>query len=93
MTTLLSFFDFIVLVVLVVHVTRTVRKEAVGSGSLVLSICIALVVVTFAIVSFSAFVGLATQSSTLTRIALFLVLIVISALIGFSWSDKPSRTE
>jgi hypothetical protein len=93
MATLLSTFDLIVLVLLVVHVIRTVRREALGSGSQLLSIFVALVVVTFAIVSLGELVGLARESSTFTQIVFLLILLGMSALIGFSWSDKPSRSE
>jgi len=94
MTALLSILDLIVLVLLVVHVISTVRRGASDSGSRLLSIFIGLVVITFAIVSFSAYVGLARESSALTRIILpLLILLVVMALIGFSWSDRPSPSE
>ena len=90
MGTLLGILDFIVLLLLVVQVPRTVWKEQPYSfGSLLLSIFIALALIVFAMVSSAAFLGLVETSSSLTRGILLVVLLGIAALLRFSWAGKP----
>jgi hypothetical protein len=91
MTTLLSIVDFIVLLLLVVQVLRTVRKEQPqGSGSLVLAICLAPVLIIFGIVSISAYMGLVEVVSSLTQGVLLVVLLGMAALLGLSWAGKAA---
>ncbi len=90
MGTLLGVLDFIVLLLVVVHVPRTVwKKQPHGSGSLLMSIFIALALIVFAFVSFAAYMGLVGVSSSLTR-GIFLVLILgMAVLLRLSWVGKP----
>jgi hypothetical protein len=91
MGTLLMILDFIVLLLLVVQLPRTVWKEQPqGVGSLLLSIFIALAVIVFAIVSFGAFLGLVAGSSSLMRGIFLLVLLGIAAVLRLSWGGKPA---
>lgn len=91
MNTLLSILDFVVLLLLVALVPRTVWKEhPQGTGSLVLSIFIALAVIVFGIVSFSAYLGLIDVSSSLTHGIFVLVLLGMAGLLHLSWRAKPS---
>ena len=90
MGTLLSIADFVVLLLLVVLVLRTMWRELPrDSGSLVLSICVSVVLLVFAIVSFSAYIGLVEVSSLLTQGIFLVVLLVMAALIRLSWTAKP----
>jgi len=90
MGTLLSIADFVVLLLLVVLVLRTMWRELPrDSGSLVLSICVSVVLIDFAIVSFSAYIGLVEVSSSLTQGIFLVVLLVMAALIRLSWTAKP----
>ena len=91
MGTLLGIVDFIVLLLLVVQVPRTVWKEQPqGFGSRLLSIFIALALIVFAIVSFAAFFGLVEVSSSLTRGIFLVVLLGMAALLRLSWVGKPA---
>jgi hypothetical protein len=90
MGTLLSIADFVVLLLLVVLVLRAMWRELPrDSGSLVLSICVSVVLLVFAIVSFSAYIGLVEVSSLLTQGIFLVVLLVMAALIRLSWTAKP----
>jgi hypothetical protein len=63
MGSLLSIVDVVVLLLLVILIPRTVWKELPrGTGSLVLSICVSLVLIIFALVSFASFLGLVRTS-------------------------------
>ena len=91
MGTLLGILDLIVLLVLVVLIIRTVWKEQPqGSGSLLLSIFIALALIVFAIVSFAAYLGLVEVSSSLTRGIFLLILLGLAALLRLAWAGKPA---
>lgn len=91
MGTLLAIVDFIVLLLLFVVTLRTAWKEQIqGSGSLVLSICLALAFAVFAIVSFSAYLGLVEASSSVMQGIFLLVLLVMAALLRLSWFQKPA---
>ena len=90
MGTLLGIVDFIVLLLLVVQVPRTVWKEQPHDfGSLLLSIFIALALIVFAIVSFAAFLGLVQASSSLMRGIYLLVLLGMAAVLRLSCVGKP----
>jgi hypothetical protein len=89
MGTLLNILDFLVVCLLVLSVLRVVWKELQpGSGSLILSICLALVLAIFAIVSLTAYMGLVDVSSTFTRAIFLLILLVMAALLRSAWSSK-----
>ena len=86
MGTLVSIADFIVLLLFVVYIPRVVRRD---SGSLLLSTLIALAVVIFAIVSFTATAGLIAATSSLTRGIVLVVLLGMAALVRLSEASKP----
>ena len=86
MGTLVSIVDFIVLLLFVVYIPRVVRRD---SGSLVLSILIALAVVIFAVVSFAANAGLIAATSSLTQGIVLVVLLGMAALVRLSETSKP----
>ena len=81
METLVSIADFIVLLLFVVYIPRVVKRD---SGSLLLSILIALAVAIFAIVSFTANAGLIAATSSLTRAIVLVVLLGMAALVRLS---------
>jgi hypothetical protein len=90
MGTLLAILDFVVLLPLVVLVPLTVWKELQrGAGSLVLSICVSLVLIVFAIVSFSSYLGLVEVSSSGTRGIFLVILLGMAAILRLSWVSKP----
>jgi hypothetical protein len=86
MGTLISIVDSIVLLLFVVYIPRVVRRD---SGSLLLSILIALAVVIFAMVSFVANAGLIAATSSLTRGIVLVVLLGMAALVRLSEASKP----
>ena len=86
MGTLVSIVDFIVLLLFVIYIPRVVKRD---SGSLLLSTLIALVVVIFAIVSFTANAGLIAATSSLTRGIVLVVLLGMAALVLLSEARKP----
>jgi hypothetical protein len=91
MGTLLSILDFIVLLVLVVSVLRAAKKEIPeGPASIVLSICLALVLIIFGTVSFTAYLGLVEVSSSLTRVMFLVVLLAMAALLRVPWAGKSA---
>jgi hypothetical protein len=91
MSSLLSILDFVVLLLLIVLVSRTVWKgRQHGSGSLILSVFTAVALIVFAIVSFSSYLGLVEVSSALTRGIFLVILIVLAALLRLTWSANPA---
>ncbi len=91
MNTLLSILDILVLLLLVLSVLRVVWKELQpGSGSTLLSVCVALALAVFLIVSLSAYMGLVEVSSALTRVIFLLVLVVMAGLLRFAWTGKTA---
>jgi hypothetical protein len=90
MNTLLSLLDFIVLVLLVIHVLRRVSAELPkGTGATILMICLALVVVFFATVSLTVYMGLVDAADSLMRVVLLAFVVGMAALVGVSWTSKP----
>ena len=91
MGTLLNILDFLVLCLLVLSVLRIVWKELQpGSGSLILSICVALALAILALVSLTAYMGLVDVSSTFTQVIFLIVLLVMATLLRSAWSGKPA---
>jgi hypothetical protein len=87
MGAVLTIIDVLVLLTLVISVSRAVRNgQPRGTGPLILSICIVVAVLIFAVVSFTAASGLA-QSSSFNQVALLLFLIVIAVMARFSWGN------
>jgi hypothetical protein len=89
MATLLGISDFIVLFLIVIYIPRDVWKHQKDSGSLALSIVIALALIVFALVSFAAYLGLVEVSSSLTRGIFLVILLGMAALLRLSWVSKP----
>jgi hypothetical protein len=86
---LLGISDFIVLFLIVIYIPRDVWKHEQGSGSLALSIVIALALIVFALVSFASYLSLVEVSSSLTRGILLVILLGMAALLRLSWVSKP----
>ena len=85
----LSIADLLVLLTIVISASRAVRNgQSRGFGPLLLSICIALALLIFALVSFAAASGLA-QSSSLNQVFLLAFLVVTAIVARFSWASKP----
>ncbi len=90
MNTLLSLLDFIVLVLLVIHVLRRVSEGLPkGPGATILMICLALVVAFFATVSLTVYMGLVDAADSLMRVVLLAFVVGMAALVGVSWTSKP----
>lgn len=87
MATFLNILDLTFLLLLIVHLTRSVKVF----GSALLSIFVSLVVVVLAIVSLSAYVDLVSASSLLTKMIFAVVLIGMLSVILSSWKSKPLR--
>jgi hypothetical protein len=84
----LSIADLLVLLTIVISVSRAVRNgQSGGFGPLLLSICIVLAMLIFALVSFAAASGLA-QSSSLNQGFLLAFLVVTAIVARFSWASK-----
>jgi hypothetical protein len=91
MGTLLSILDLLVLLLLVLSVLRVVWMELQpGSGSLVLSTCVAIALAIFATVSLSAYMGLVDVSSTMTRGIFLLVLLAMAAILRSAWAGNSA---
>jgi hypothetical protein len=89
MDTVLGILDFLVLLLLVIHVSLTVWKGlSRDAGSRVLTLCVAIVAIVFATVSLSAYLGLVAVSSALTRGVFLLVLIGMGVLFSLSGMGK-----
>jgi hypothetical protein len=85
----LSIADLIVLLTIVVSVSRAVRNgQPRGFGPQLLSICITLALLIFALVSFTAASGLA-ESSSFGQAVLFIFLVVTAIVARVSWAPVP----
>ncbi len=85
----LGIVDFVVLLLLVIHVSLTVWKEQPrDSGSTILTACIVLAALVFATVSLSAYLGLVAVSSPLTRGIFLLVLFGMGILFSLAGMGK-----
>ena len=84
----LSTADVIVLLAVVISVSRAVRRgQSGGFAPALLSICIVLALLIFAVVSFTAAFGLA-QSSLFNQVFLVAFLIVTAVVARVSWASK-----
>jgi len=91
MNTLLGILDFAVLLLLVISIPRIVLKELRQvAGSMLLTICVLAVLIVFAIVSLSAYIGLIGVSSALTRGFFLIILLLMLATLRFAWSSEPA---
>lgn len=89
MATLLGAVDFVVLLLLVVLTLRMVwQKQPAGSGSLILSVFVALALIVFATVSFAAYLGLVEVSSSLTRGIFLVILLALAGLLRLPWGQS-----
>jgi hypothetical protein len=91
MTTLIAIVDLVVLLMYLVHIPRFVsNSQARGTGQLVLSVCIAVAIAIFGVVSVVANAGLVAATSSATQAVILLALVVMAALVRVSWSDKSA---
>jgi hypothetical protein len=78
--------DLLVLLTIVISVTRAVRNgPSQGVGAQLLSICIVVAVLIFALVSFTAASELAASSS-LNQIVLLMFLVLTAVVARLSWA-------
>lgn len=89
---LLNIADIAVLAVVVISVARAVWTGQTSSpGAKLLSACIVLALLIFAMVSLSAASGLAQGPSVLNQGILLLFLVAIAIVAGVSWKKEPAR--
>jgi len=82
----LSIADLLVLLTIVMSVLRAVRNGPTqGFGAQLLSICVAVAVLIFAVVSFTAASGLA-ESSSLNQGVLLTFLVLTAVVARLSWA-------
>ena len=85
----LSIADLLVLLTVVAGALRAGRNgQSRGPGSLLLSICITVGMLIFALVSFTAASGLA-ESSSLNQVVLLVFLVVTAIVARVSWANQP----
>lgn len=81
--------DLLVLLAVVAGALRAVRNgQSRSTGSSILSICMVLALLIFALVSFTAASGLA-ESSSLNQIVLLAFLVVTAIVARVSWVNQP----
>jgi predicted neutral ceramidase superfamily lipid hydrolase len=91
MRIILSIADLIVVLAVVISVSRAVwRGQSDQSRSLLLSVCIVLALLIFALVSFTAAYGLA-ESSSFNQFALLLVLVAIAIVARIGWANRAAQ--
>jgi hypothetical protein len=85
----LTIADLLVLLAVVAGAWRAVRNgQSQGPGSLILSICVILALLIFALVSFTSASGLA-ESSSLNQVVLLAFLVVTAIVARVSWVNQP----
>jgi hypothetical protein len=90
MNILLNLLDFIVLVLIVIHLLRRVSAGLANApGAPILIICVALVAAFFAIVSFTVYMGLVDAADSLMRMELLAFVVGMAVLVRVSWASKP----
>jgi predicted neutral ceramidase superfamily lipid hydrolase len=91
MRIILSIADLIVVLAVVITVSRAVwRGQSDQSRSLLLSACIVLALLIFALVSFTAAYGLA-ESSSFNQLALLLALVAIAIVARIGWTKRAAQ--
>ena len=91
MNTLLELLDFIVLVLIVIHLVRRVSAGLANApGAPILVICVGLVAAFFATVSFTVYMGLVDAASSLMRVVLLAFVVVLAVVVGVSWTSKSA---
>lgn len=88
MGTLVTIVDFLLLLILVVHIPRTVWRE---SGSSLLGVASAAAAIIFGLVSFTATAELLGSTSSLTRTILLLFYLAMAWVIRVSWAGLPTE--
>ncbi|MGA9884503.1 MAG: hypothetical protein WBQ34_12360 [Candidatus Acidiferrales bacterium] len=88
MGTLVTIVDFLLLLLLVVHIPRTVWRE---SGSSLLGVASAAAAIIFGLVSFTAAAELLGGTSSLTRTILLLLYLALVWVIRASWVGQPAE--
>ena len=89
MGTIVHIVDAAVLLLLIVLVPRNVsRGLSRGPGSLLLSICVGVFVIIFAVVSLTVAVGF--LDSTLAQLLWLLVLLAMAYVVRISWANKAA---
>ena len=87
---IVSIADAIILLLVIVLVPRSVSKGLPGGlGPLILSICVAVFVIIFAVVSFNA--SVAILEGTLAQFIWLLILLLMAYVIRISWIDRPAE--
>jgi hypothetical protein len=90
MNTLLNLLDFIVLVLIFIHLLRRVSAGLANApGAPILVICVALVAAFFATVSLTVYMGLVDAADSLMRVVLLAFVVGMAVLVGVSWTSKP----
>lgn len=90
MNTFLNVLDFIVLVLIVIHLVRRVSAGLANAPRApILIICVALAAAFFATVSFTVYMGLVDTADSLMRVVLFAFVAGMAVLVGVSWTSKP----
>jgi hypothetical protein len=86
----LTIADLLVLLTIVISASRAVwNGQSRGLGSLLLSGCVILAMLIFALVSFTAAFGLAESSSSLSQGVLLAFLVVTAIVVSVSWAHQP----
>jgi hypothetical protein len=90
MNTLLNLLDFIVLVLIVIHLLRRVSAGLANTpGAPILTICVAVAAAFFATVSLTVYMGLVDAADSLMRVVLLAFVVGMAVLVGVSWTSKP----
>jgi FlaA1/EpsC-like NDP-sugar epimerase len=91
MRIVLGIADFVIVLAVVIAVSRAVwRGQSETSRSLLLSACIILAMLIFALVSFTAAYGLA-ESSLFNQVALLVFLVAMAVVVRIGWTSKTAQ--
>jgi hypothetical protein len=91
MRIVLGIADFVIVLAVVIAVSRAVwRGQSETSRSLLLSACIILAMLIFALVSFTAAYGLA-ESSLFNQVALLVSLVAMAIVVRIGWTNTTAE--
>jgi predicted neutral ceramidase superfamily lipid hydrolase len=91
MRIVLGIADFVIVLAVVIAVSRAVwRGQSETSRSLLLSACIILAMLIFALVSFTAAYGLA-ESSLFNQVALLVSLVAMAIVVRIGWTNTTAQ--
>ena len=91
MRIVLGIADFVIVLAVVIAVSRAVwRGQSETSRSLLLSACVILAMLIFALVSFTAAYGLA-ESSLFNQVALLVSLVAMAIVVRIGWTNKTAQ--